>query len=163
MEIINVKDGLSRKEKYESLIPQLEALVTGEKDLIANVANIVAGLKEVFHFFWVGVYFVKENNGREELVLGPFQGPIACVRISKGKGVCGVSWESKEAIIVEDVEKFPGHIACSPLSKSEIVIPVFKNETVVAVIDVDSTRPGDFNETDKIYLSHLAKLISQMI
>lgn len=163
MENINVKVDLSRAEKYGALIPQLEALVAGESDLIANVANIVAGLKEVFDFFWVGIYFVKVNNGKEELVLGPFQGPVACVRIAKGKGVCGTSWLKRETIIVDDVEKFPGHIACNPLSRSEIVVPVIKNENVVAVIDVDSSRLSDFNETDKIHLIHLAKLISKMI
>jgi L-methionine (R)-S-oxide reductase len=162
-ESISIKEGLSKKEKYEALFPQLVALTEGETDLIANTANIVAALREIFSFFWVGIYFVKGKNGTEELVLGPFQGPPACIRIAKGKGVCGTSWQNKSAIIVPDVDLFPGHIACSALSKSEIVIPVIKNNFVVAVIDVDSTFTNDFDDTDQKYLSEIAALISKMI
>ena len=126
-ENIVLKDGLNKEERYKALFPQILALVEGENDLIANTANIVAALREAFSFFWIGIYFVKDGNGKEELVLGPFQGPPACVRIAKGKGVCGTSWQQKAALIVPDVNLFPGHIACSVLSKSEIVIPVIKN------------------------------------
>ncbi len=162
-EYIVLNEGLDKKEKYESLIPQIIALVEGEKDLIANTANILAVLKEAFSFFWTGIYFVKNENNKEELVLGPFQGPPACVRIAKGKGVCGTSWLTKAAIIVPDVNLFPGHIACSPLSKSEIVIPVIKNNVVLAVIDIDSSEISGFDSIDEIYLTKLADLISRMI
>jgi L-methionine (R)-S-oxide reductase len=144
--------GNTRKEKYESLLPQISALLEGEMDAVANAANIAAALRQAFGFFWVGFYFVKNN----ELVLGPFQGDIACTRIQKGRGVCGTCWEKAETILVPDVEAFPGHIACSALSKSEIVVPVFKNNQVVAVIDVDSDQLNDFSETDKIYLEQIA-------
>ncbi len=162
-EYIVLSEGLGKKEKYESLIPQIIALVEGEKDLIANTANILAALKEAFAFFWIGIYFVKNENNKEELVLGPFQGPPACVRIAKGKGVCGTSWLTKAAIIVSDVNLFPGHIACSPLSKSEIVIPVIKNNVVFAVIDIDSSEIAGFDSIDEIYLTKLAELISMMV
>ncbi|MCE2773279.1 MAG: GAF domain-containing protein [Bacteroidetes bacterium] len=143
--------------KYRELIPQLEALVSGESDAIANLSNVVAALKQTFGFFWVGVYIVKEN----ELVLGPFQGPIACTRIRMGKGVCGTSWERKATILVPDVDQFPGHIACSSASRSEIVVPVM-NATgeVIMVIDVDSDRLNDFDTTDQQYLEQVAQLIS---
>ncbi len=148
--------GNNKKEKYESLIPQLIALTEGETDVIANIANVVAALKYAMEFFWVGVYFVKGN----ELVLGPFQGPVACTRIAFGKGVCGKCWEEKETIIVQDVDNFPGHIACSSLSKSEIVLPaVNKNGEVTMVLDVDSEHLAEFDETDKFYLEKVINII----
>ncbi len=162
-ENIVLKDGLNKEEKYKALFPQIVALVEGENDLIANTANIVAALREAFSFFWIGIYFVKDGNGKEELVLGPFQGPPACVRIAKGKGVCGTSWQQKTALIVPDVNLFPGHIACSALSKSEIVVPVIKNDIVYAIIDVDSSELAEFNSIDEIYLTKIAGLISKMI
>lgn len=162
-ESIVLREGLNKKEKYEALIPQIIALVEGEEDLIANTANIVAALKEAFSFFWIGIYFVKSSLGKSELVLGPFQGPPACIRISKGRGVCGTSWSTKSALIVPDVNLFPGHIACSPLSQSEIVVPIFKNNDVAGVIDVDSSQLNDFDATDEIYISEIAKLISKML
>jgi GAF domain-containing protein len=150
----------TRTEKYKSLLPQIVALTDGEPDLVANCANIVAALRQTFGFFWVGIYFVKG----EELVLGPFQGDIACTRISKGKGVCGTCWSQAKTIVVPDVEKFPGHIACSALSKSEIVVPVIKGNLVRSVIDIDSDKLNDFGPTDQQYLeqiaAHVAKLIS---
>ena len=146
---------LSKEEKYKALLPQIEALVTGETDLVANLANTMAALKQGFNFFWVGAYLAKEG----ELVLGPFQGPVACTRIPFTKGVCGASYSRKETLLVPDVEDFPGHIACSSDSKSEIVVPVFKGEEVVMVLDVDSDKLADFDETDKIYLEQLAKLM----
>lgn len=146
----------SKEEQYESLIPQIEGLLTGEPDLVANMANVAAALKEQFGWFWVGFYIVKQD----ELVLGPFQGPVACTRIRKGRGVCGTSWQQAETLIVPDVEKFPGHIACSSLSKSEIVVPVIRNEKVVAVLDVDSELYNLFDETDKQFLEEIVKLIN---
>jgi GAF domain-containing protein len=160
---IQIDQSLSKDEKYKTLLPQLIALTSGESDLIANTANIISALRETFSFFWIGIYFVKNDKGRDELVLGPFQGPVACVRIAKGKGVCGTAWENKTAIIVPDVNLFPGHIACSPYSKSEIVIPVIKNNEVKAVIDIDSTMLSDFDSTDQKYLTEVAGLISTMI
>ncbi len=162
-ENIVLKDGLNKEEKYKALFPQIVALIEGENDLIANTANIVAALKEAFSYFWIGIYFVKDENGKEELVLGPFQGPPACVRIAKGKGVCGTSWQQKAALIVPDVNLFPDHIACSALSKSEIVIPVIKNDLVLAVIDVDSSELAEFNSIDEFHLTEIADLISKMI
>lgn len=146
----------SKTDQYESLIPQIKALLEGEVDLIANTANIVAALKEQFGWFWVGFYFVKN----EELVLGPFQGPVACTRIRKGRGVCGSSWSKMETLIVPDVEKFPGHIACSSLSRSEIVVPVIRNNEVLAVLDVDSELLDQFDSTDKYYLEKITGLVS---
>jgi L-methionine (R)-S-oxide reductase len=146
----------TKEEQYVGLLPQTRALLEGEDDLVANMANFVAALKEQFNFFWVGFYLVKED----ELVLGPFQGPIACTRIRKGKGVCGTSWEKGETIIVPDVEKFPGHIACSSLSQSEIVVPVFKDGSVVAVLDVDSSELNSFDEIDQRYLEEMVKFIT---
>ncbi|MGJ8660527.1 MAG: GAF domain-containing protein [Bacteroidota bacterium] len=148
----------SKEEAYKSLLPQIKALVGGESDLIANTANIASALKETFGFFWVGFYFVK----KDELVLGPFQGPIACTRILKGKGVCGSSWEQKETILVPDVDAFPGHIACSSASKSEIVVPILVNGEVVAILDVDSNQLNDFDSVDKIYLEELAVCVSEL-
>ena len=146
----------SKEEEYQSLLPQVKGLLTGEADLIANMANVAAALKEQFRWFWVGFYIVK--NG--ELVLGPFQGPVACTRIQKGRGVCGSSWQQAKTLIVPDVEKFPGHIACSSLSKSEIVIPIMKEGEVVAVLDVDSEEYNFFDDTDKQYLETIVKLIN---
>ena len=145
----------SKEEQYLSLIPQIKGLVSGEPDLVANLANIAAALKEQFDFFWVGFYLVKE----EELVLGPFQGPVACTRIRKGRGVCGTSWSQGNTIIVPDVEKFPGHIACSSISKSEIVVPIFRNNEVWGVLDVDSDQYNSFDETDTQFLQEIVGLI----
>lgn len=145
----------TRKEQYETLIPQLSALIDGEPDLIANLANIAGALKEQFRWFWIGFYIVKQN----ELVLGPFQGPVACTRIRKGRGVCGTSWEQAATIIVPDVEKFPGHIACSSLSKSEIVVPIIRNNIVVAVLDIDSEALNTFDDIDKEYLEKIVAMI----
>ena len=141
---------------YDSLIPQIKALVGDETDLVANLANIAAAIKQTFGFFWVGFYLVKDD----ELVLGPFQGPIACTRIALGKGVCGTSWEKGETIVVDDVDAFPGHIACSSLSKSEIVVPVVKNGNIVAVLDIDSDTLSTFDETDAHYLNNLCEWLS---
>ena len=145
----------TKKDQYESLISQLKGLLEGENDLIANLANSVAALREQFGWFWTGFYIVKDN----ELVLGPFQGPVACTRIKKGKGVCGSSWAQKKTLIVPDVERFPGHIACSSLSKSEIVVPVIRNGEVVAVLDMDSELPDHFDATDQFYLEQIIQLI----
>jgi L-methionine (R)-S-oxide reductase len=143
----------SKTERYESLLPQIKALVQGESNVIANLANIIAALKQAMGFLWVGVYFV-END---QLVLGPFQGPVACTRIGFGKGVCGAAWKEQKILIVDDVDAFPGHIACSSLSKSEIVLPAFKNGKVWLVLDVDSEKIADFDQTDKKYLSEVIK------
>jgi GAF domain-containing protein len=145
----------SKEEQYLSLIPQIKGLVSGEPDLVANLANIAAALKEQFDFFWVGFYLVKVD----ELVLGPFQGPVACTRINKGRGVCGASWAQANTIIVPDVEKFPGHIACSSISKSEIVVPLIKNNEVWGVLDVDSDQYNSFDETDAQFLQEIVFLI----
>jgi L-methionine (R)-S-oxide reductase len=145
----------TKREKYQSVIPQIKALVEGEPDLVANLANIVAALMEQFGWLWVGFYLVKEN----QLVLAPFQGPVACTRIKKGKGVCGTSWEKAETVIVPDVEKFPGHIACSSRSRSEIVVPVIRGNKVMGVLDVDSDQLAAFDETDKRFLEEIVDLI----
>jgi GAF domain-containing protein len=141
----------SKKEVYQSLLPQIKALLEGEPDLVANLANTCAALKEQFKWFWVGFYLVKDD----ELVLGPFQGPIACTRIKKGRGVCGSCWQQATTLIVPDVEKFPGHIACSSLSRSEIVVPIIRNNEVMGVLDVDSEFLDQFDETDKKYLEEI--------
>ncbi len=145
----------NKEEEYLSLLPQIKALIEGEEELIANLANITAALKQQFNWFWVGFYLVKND----ELVLGPFQGPIACTRIRYGKGVCGSSWQLSKTLIVPDTEKFSGHIACSSLSKSEIVIPLIRNNQVVAVLDIDSELLNHFDETDKIYLEEIVAMI----
>jgi len=145
----------TKKVQYESLLPQIKGLLDGESDVIANMANVSAALKEQFGWLWIGFYLVKED----ELVLGPFQGPVACTRIRKGKGVCGTSWEKKQTLIIPDVEVFPGHIACSSLSKSEIVVPAFNNSDVVAILDVDSEDLNHFDETDQYYLEKIITLI----
>ena len=151
----------SKQEQYQSLLPQIKGLLDGEPDLIANMANTVAALKEQFGWLWVGFYVVKKSAdySQEELVLAPFQGPVACTRIRKGKGVCGASWAEANTLIVPDVEKFPGHIACSSLSKSEIVVPVIHNGEVVAVLDIDSEQPDKFDTTDQYYLEQIIQLI----
>ncbi len=150
----------TKEEQYQALIPQIKGLLEGETDTIANMANIAAALKEQFGWFWVGFYTVKTDSGNmEELVLAPFQGPVACTRIKKGRGVCGSSWAAAKTLIVPDVEKFPGHIACSSLSKSEIVVPVFRNGQVVAVLDVDSDAYDRFDETDQLYLEQITALL----
>ncbi len=152
----------NKADQYLSLIPQIKGLLEGEPDLIANLANVVAALKEQFGWFWVGFYLVKPStaDSSRELVLAPFQGPVACTRIKKGRGVCGSSWAEAKTIIVPDVEKFPGHIACSSLSKSEIVVPVIKNNEVVAVLDVDSDEYDQFDSTDQQYLEEIVNLIT---
>ena len=149
-----------RADLYDALYPQIEALISSESDLIANLANVAAALKEAFNFFWVGFYLVKEG----QLVLGPFQGPIACTRIPFHKGVCGACYTRRETIIVPDVEQFPGHIACSSVSKSEIVVPVFRhNGTVAMILDVDSDQLDDFSETDAEGLAKIIKLLERKI
>ena len=142
-------------EMYQSVIPQIAALIEGEQDLIANLANVAAALKQQFNWWWVGFYLVKNN----ELVLGPFQGPVACTRIKKGRGVCGTAWQEAKTLIVPDVEKFPGHIACSSLSKSEIVVPIFSQQEVVGVLDVDSEILGFFDATDERFLKDIVDLL----
>lgn len=154
-EDLNIIQG-SKEEIYPSLIPQIKGLLEGEPDLIANLANVAAALKEQFGWLWVGFYLVRG----EELVLGPFQGPVACTRIKKGRGVCGTSWQKAQTLIVPDVEKFPGHIACSSLSRSEIVVPVIRNGEVAAVLDVDSELLDQFDETDKKYLEEIVGLVN---
>jgi L-methionine (R)-S-oxide reductase len=141
----------NKEEQYKSLLPQIKALISGETDLIANMANITAALKEQFGWLWVGFYIIKND----ELVLGPFQGPIACTRVQKGKGVCGASWEQEKTLIVPDVQQFPGHIFCSSLSVSEIVIPVIRNNKVCAVLDVDSEELSTFDSTDQHFLEEI--------
>ncbi|MCJ8209686.1 GAF domain-containing protein [Mucilaginibacter sp. RS28] len=152
LKIITTAD---KAAQYQSLLPQIEALITGEPDLVANLANIAAALKEQFNWWWVGFYLVKDD----ELVLGPFQGPVACTRIGKGKGVCGAAWEKEKTLIVPDVEEFPGHIACSSLSRSEIVVPLLSDGEVWGVLDVDSEHLAHFDETDGDYLEQLVNLI----
>lgn len=154
-EDLNIITG-TKAQQYESLLPQIKSVIDAEPDLIANLANTCACLKEQFGWLWVGFYLVKDD----ELVLGPFQGPLACTRIKKGKGVCGTSWEKKETLIVPDVNAFPGHIACSSLSLSEIVVPIIRNNKVIAVLDVDSELYNHFNETDKQYLEALVDSIN---
>jgi GAF domain-containing protein len=159
-----IVSGNSKEEKYKSLIPQIHALVEGETDLIANLSNIMSALKFGMNFFWVGIYFVRKTNEKSELVLGPFQGPVACTRISYGKGVCGAAWKEKSTIVVEDVENFAGHIACSSLSKSEIVLPAFdKNKEVALILDVDSEYLSNFDQTDKTYLEEVMRLIETFL
>lgn len=148
-----------KDEVYTSLITQIKALVGDEEDLIANLANVSAALGQAFSFLWVGFYLVKEG----QLVLGPFQGPIACTRIQFGKGVCGMAWEKRETLIVDDVETFPGHIACSSLSKSEIVIPLVKNDKVIGVLDIDSDELSTFDSVDEKHLNHLCEWLVTVI
>ena len=145
----------TKEEQYEALLPQIKGLLTGEDDLIANLGNVAAALKEQFGWLWVGFYLVK----KQQLVLGPFQGPVACTRIALGRGVCGKSWQEKTPLIVADVNQFPDHISCSSLSKSEIVIPVLNQERVVAVLDIDSSLLNDFNQRDQYYLQKILGLL----
>jgi GAF domain-containing protein len=145
----------TKQEQYEALLPQIKGMLEGETDLVANLANVAAALKEQFGWLWIGFYLVKDA----ELVLGPFQGPVACTRIRRGRGVCGAAWAQGKTLIVPDVEKFPGHIACSSLSRSEIVVPVFKNSEVAAVLDADSMDLAQFDETDQQYLEAIVRLI----
>jgi len=147
----------TKEEQYQSILPQIQELIRNEQDLIANLANIAAALKQVFGFFWAGFYIVRGN----ELVLGPFQGPVACTRIPFGKGVCGTAWKERRTIIVPDVEHFPGHIACNSESKSEIVIPLYGNDEIVGVLDIDSDRLYDFDEIDALYLEKIAQIAKQ--
>jgi GAF domain-containing protein len=148
--------GDTKLEKYQSILPQIKALIDGESDKIANMANLCAALKFGFNFFWVGFYLIKDN----QLVLAPFQGPVACTRINFGKGVCGKAWQKNEVIIVDDVDTFPGHIACSSLSKSEIVLPIYNlQKEIIGVLDVDSEYYSTFDETDKLYLERILELL----
>lgn len=145
----------TKAAQYESLLPQIQGLLAGEPDCIANLANVCAALREQFDWFWIGFYLVKQD----ELVLGPFQGPVACTRIQKGRGVCGKAWQDALTLIVPDVSKFPGHIACSTFSKSEIVVPIFKGNDVCAVLDIDHDQENYFDETDRYYLEQLVSFI----
>ena len=154
-EELTLIESTDKHEIYQSLLPQIKSLVSGEPDLIANLANVAAVLKYGMDFLWVGFYLVKQD----ELVLGPFQGPIACTRIHKGKGVCGTSWEQAKTVIVPDVDAFPGHIACSSASRSEIVVPLFKDGEVIGILDIDSDALNTFDETDQLYLEQLAGLL----
>lgn len=156
-EELQVSTSIDKAERYKSLIPQIKALTSDEPDVIANLANAASALKYGMNFFWVGFYQVKND----ELVLGPFQGPIACTRIRRGKGVCGTSWDEKRTLIVPDVDQFPGHIACSSDSKSEIVVPLMAKGEVVAVLDVDSDSLDQFDETDEQYLTELCEFLSE--
>jgi L-methionine (R)-S-oxide reductase len=158
-ETLLIPDTATKAEKYEALIPQIQALISDEPDLYANLANIAAALKEAFGFFWVGFYLVKN----EQLVLGPFQGPIACTRINFGKGVCGTAWKESKTQLVPDVDAFPGHISCSSASKSEIVVPVFRGNEVAMVLDVDSDLLADFDENDQKYLEELMGILGSML
>jgi L-methionine (R)-S-oxide reductase len=155
-EDLTITTSTDKEDQYRSLIPQIEALLLGEPDLIANLANICAALKEQFKWLWVGFYLVKGN----ELVLAPFQGPVACTRIAKGKGVCGSAWQQGKTLIVPDVDAFPGHIACSSASRSEIVLPFYHNNVVVGVLDVDSENLAAFDEIDAKYLEQVIGLIN---
>ena len=156
----------TKEEQYESLLPQIQALLEGEPDLIANLANITGALKEQFNWLWIGFYLVKPSFTKasegddDELVLGPFQGPVACTRIKKGRGVCGASWARAETLIVPDVEKFPGHIACSSLSKSEIVVPIIRDNKVIGVLDADSIELNQYDKIDQKYLEMIIELIN---
>ena len=158
MHHIEITSTENKRERLEALLPQIQALVANEKDLIANLSNITAAIKEACQYCWVGFYLVTGN----ELVLGPFQGPVACTRIGYGKGVCGTAWENKEVIIVPDVDEFPGHIACNGASRSEIVIPVITEEQVSMIIDVDSDKLNDFDEDDRWFLEQVAEVVGNL-
>ena len=155
-EDLTITTSIDKAEQYQSLIPQIKGLITGETDQVANLANVTAALKEQFNWFWVGFYLVRED----ELVLGPFQGPVACTRIKRGKGVCGASWERAEIIVVPDVNDFPGHIACASASRSEIVLPVYKGTEIIGVLDVDSEHLAHFDEVDAKYLQEILELLN---
>lgn len=154
-ETINILKHVSREEQYQNLLPQVKALLNSETDTIANMANVSAVLKEAFHFLWVGFYIVK----KDELVLGPFQGKVACTRIKYSKGVCGTAWKEERVVIVPDVNTFAGHIACDADSRSEIVVPIYQNNKLVAILDVDSEKENNFTETDAKYLEQIVQLI----
>lgn len=154
-EDLTIKKG-TKEEQYSALVPQIKGLITGETNQIANLANIAAALKEQFNFFWVGFYLIEG----EQLVLAPFQGPVACTRIQYGRGVCGTAWKENKTIIVPNVDEFPGHIACSSLSKSEIVIPVYKDNSIIGILDVDSSELNDFDAVDEQYLTEIVALLS---
>ncbi len=163
-EDLNIVRDASKEEKYQSIIPQIEALLTGEEDLIANLANVCAALKEQFNWFWVGFYLVKgstANSDEQELVLGPFQGPVACTRIKLGQGVCGASWVKAEVIVVPNVDEFPGHIACASASKSEIVLPLWLDGEIIGVFDVDSEYLAHFDDIDAKYLKEIVRLLDK--
>lgn len=151
--------GQSIENKYINMIKQIESLILNESDIMAILSNVSAAIKQTFGWLWIGFYFVK----KEELILGPFQGPVACFRIKKGDGVCGATWEKRETIIVPNVEKFPGHIACSSDSKSEIVLPIFKNNKIFGVLDIDSKEFNTFNNIDKKYLEQIIKIIEKKL
>jgi len=155
-EDLKIIKGEHKEEQYDSLVPQIQALLQGEDDLIANLGNVAAALKEQFAWLWVGFYLVKD----EELVLGPFQGPVACTRIRKGKGVCGTAWAEAKTLIVDDVDEFPGHIACSSASRSEIVLPIIKDHIVIGVLDADSAELGNFDHVDELYLNKIIAMIN---
>lgn len=157
MEEISIAQGIGKQATYQQLLPQIEALIGDEPDLTANLANTVAALHHTFKFWWTGFYLVQNN----QLVLAPFQGPVACTRINFGKGVCGTAWQQKQTLIVPDVEKFEGHIACSSATQSEIVVPVIIDGEVVAVLDIDSELLNNFDETDKTYLEQIALFIGK--
>lgn len=154
-EDLTIDRAIPKEKQYQSLIPQIEGLLFGETDFVANMANVSAALKEQFNWFWVGFYLVKD----EELVLGPFQGPVACTRIKKGKGVCGSAWLQQKTLIVPDVDEFPGHIACASASKSEIVLPLIKDNQVIGVLDVDSEFPDHFDSIDQAYLEQVIHVL----
>ncbi|HAC25797.1 MAG TPA: GAF domain-containing protein [Cytophagales bacterium] len=158
-ETLVISETATREQRYTELLPQLRAMVESERDLTANLANLAAALRQTFGFFWVGFYLVKDD----QLVLGPFQGPIACTRINYGKGVCGTAWKEKRTLLVPDVDAFPGHIACSSQSRSEIVVPGFRNGEVALVLDVDSDQLNDFNSTDQMHLEKLMRLIETFL
>lgn len=158
-EELHISKSADKKERYQTLIPQIESLVADESDLIANLSNIAAAIKQTMNFFWVGFYLVKED----QLVLGPFQGPIACTRIDFGKGVCGTAWKNMQTILVPNVDEFPGHIVCNAASKSEIVLPAIKNNEVALVLDVDSDQPDDFTETDRVALEKVMKIVEHLL
>lgn len=158
-ENLYIPESPSKADTYQAILPQIEALISTEPDQTANLANIAAALKEAFDFFWVGFYLVKED----QLVLGPFQGPIACTRIAFGKGVCGAAWKEGKTQLVQDVDAFPGHIACSSASKSEIVVPVWKDQKIVMVLDVDSDVLDDFDGEDQRYLEELMQILSKTL
>ena len=158
MHHIEIISSENKRKRLEALLPQIKALVMDEKDLIANLSNITAAIKEACQYFWIGFYMVKEN----ELVLGPFQGPVACTRIAYGKGVCGTAWEKMEVIMVPDVDKFPGHIACNSASRSEIVLPVIRRGEVIMILDVDSEKLNDFDEDDLWFLEQVTTLVANL-
>lgn len=154
-----IKDTMDKNENYRLLLAQVRAIVKDETDAVANMANVVALIQETFRFWWTGFYRVVDN----QLVLGPFQGPVACTRIGFGKGVCGTSWKEKRTIVVEDVEQFPGHIACSSESRSEIVVPLFKGDEVIGMLDIDSEKLATFDATDKEWLEQIAEVVSAVL